>query len=87
MDLNPGQTDRLQQIFQQLISDVTRPQETHEEFIFRVVESYVLELIRENHIPIPYLDQIQKDLEDEVLEIYRKTTYGHYSLEDYRKAL
>jgi hypothetical protein len=68
--------DRLFEIFEKHHQTGDWKNLSQEEFLFRIVEEYVIELIRIGHIPIHYLEVIRVDLEGEVLEMFRKKTYG-----------
>lgn len=60
--------------------------ETAPQFIRRVADCYALELLRDGEIPLTFVDDVLTDLEAEVLEMYRKTTYGYRCLRSYREA-
>ncbi|MCB0412105.1 MAG: hypothetical protein KDD22_06235 [Bdellovibrionales bacterium] len=68
--------DRLFEIFDRHLQEGKWQSSSQDEFIFRIVEEYVIELIRVGHIPIHYLEAIRQDLEDEVLEMFQVKTYG-----------
>jgi hypothetical protein len=62
------------------------PEET-DAFLARVVEDYIMRLISTGTvIPREVLPMIEHDLREEVLEMLRKKTYGHFSLADFRRA-
>jgi hypothetical protein len=79
--------DKLYSLFEQRLSSSDFETSTQEEFIFRVVEDYVLDLIQAAHIPIHHLKTLQEDLEEEVSEMLKKKTYGFFSIKEYREAL
>lgn len=79
--------DLLFQIFQQHLHDTDCEIVSPKEFIQKVVGTYVFFLTRKGNIPGDQLDGIVEDLQDEVLEMFRKKTYGFYDLQDYRKSL
>lgn len=79
--------DSLYKLFEQHLHSMDCASETQEEFIFKVVECYVMELLQLAHIPIQYLSHLQEDLEEEVHQMLSKKTYGFYSIQEYRKAL
>jgi hypothetical protein len=68
--------DRLFEIFDRHHLEGKWRSHSEEEFIFRIVEEYVMELICVGHIPLGYLETIREDLEAEVIDMYRKKTYG-----------
>lgn len=78
--------DKLYELFEQRLYSSDFEPSTQEEFIFRVVEDYVEDLIQAAHIPILFLQNLQTDLEEEVLEMLQKKTYGFYSIQEFRKA-
>lgn len=78
--------DRLLQIFFDMLSQTHDPNETAAQLIRRVAGAYSLELTQTGEIPLMFLDDVLSDLEAEVLEIYRKKTYGFLTLPEYRAA-
>jgi len=80
-------TDLLYQIFQQHLNDPDCQIESSKEFIQKVVGTYLVFLSRSGDIPAGHLQDIIEDLEAEVLEMFRKKTYGYYNLKDYRQNL
>jgi hypothetical protein len=78
-------TDLLFQIFQQHLHDPDCKIDSAKEFIHKVVGTYVFFLTRSGNIPQAQLDGVIEDLQAEVLEMFRKKTYGFYDLKDYRK--
>lgn len=79
--------DPLYYIFEQHLMNALVEDEGTEPFLARVVEDYVARLIASGTvIPREVLPIIEQDLRDEVLEMLRKKTYGHFSLADYRRA-
>lgn len=80
-------SDKLYELFEQQLYSTDFEPSTQEEFIYRVVESYVEDLIRSAHIPIQFLHTLQQDLEEEVRDMLKKKTYGYYSIREFRKAI
>ena len=80
-------TDLLFQIFHQHLHDTDCDIESAKELIQKVVGTYLLILSRAGNIPQGHLQDVIEDLEAEVLEMFRKKTYGSYSLKDYREGL
>ena len=80
-------TDLLFQIFHQHLHDPDCQIESGKEFIQKVVGTYLLFISRAGNIPNGHLQDVIEDLQAEVLEMYRKKTYGHYSLKEYRDTL
>lgn len=77
-------TDLLFQIFHQHLHDPDCQIESPKELIQKIVGTYLFFISRSGNIPEGHLQDIIEDLEAEVLEMYRKKTYGHYSLKEYR---
>lgn len=78
--------DRLHDIFKMMLSQTDDMNETASQLIRRVAGVYAIELQQEAEIPLAFLDDVLDDLESELLVIYRKTTYGFWSLQEYREA-
>ncbi|MBX3041635.1 MAG: hypothetical protein KF789_13095 [Bdellovibrionaceae bacterium] len=79
-------TDRLHELFQMMLQQVENLSETDAQLITRVASRYALEIQQDAEIPGAFLEDVLVDLESEVLVMYRKTTYGYWSLRDYREA-
>lgn len=60
------------------------PAQTEKELIHDIVAEYMCVLMMRGNIPHFLLDTLELDLNEEVLEIYRKFTYGFTSLRAYR---
>lgn len=80
-------TDLLFQIFEQHLHDPDCEIESPKELIQKIVATYLVFLSRSGNIPNGLLEDVIADLEAEVLEMYRKKTYGHFNLMEYRKSL
>ncbi len=57
-----------------------------QDLVYEVVGEYMAHLMKQGNIPHHLLDTLETDLREEVLEIYRKVTYGHLNLKDYKAA-
>ncbi|MES2855781.1 MAG: hypothetical protein V4692_07955 [Bdellovibrionota bacterium] len=79
--------DQLYSIFEQHLFHALVEDEGSDVFIDRVVADYV-DLLQSKGTVIPreYMASIEEDLKEEVLEMLRKKTYGHYDLNSFRKA-
>lgn len=79
--------DQLFKIFEQHLFNALVEEESTEDFITRVVSDY-MDLLQSNNTVIPreYVADLESDLKDEVLEMLRKKTYGHYDLNAFRNA-
>ncbi len=80
-------TDLLFQIFHQHLHDPDCQIESAKELIQKTVGTYLLFISRTANIPDGHLQDVIEDLQEEVIEMYRKKTYGHYNLKDYRESL
>ena len=81
------ETDPLYSIFEQHLFNALVEDDCTEAFLVRVVEDYVGRLLASGTvIPAEVMPLIQQDLKDEVLEMLRKKTYGHFNLHEFRRA-
>lgn len=78
--------DPLYSIFEQHLMNALIEEETTEDFVSRVVGDYLGRLGQVGSIPTTFVESIETDLRDEVLEMLRKRTYGHFSLDTFRKS-
>ena len=77
--------DLLFSIFEQQLQNSLVGDDTESVLINRVVEAYITALKTQGFIPPKFIKALEEDLKEEVLEIYRKKTYGHLELSSYRK--
>jgi hypothetical protein len=80
-------SDPLFMIFEQHLFNALVEEETTDEFLNRVVKDYISELCTDGLIPANRISELEIDIREEVLEMLRKKTYGHYSLKEFRKAM
>lgn len=80
-------TDLLFQIFQQHLTNPDCKIVSSKEFIQKVVRTYLIFLSGAGTIPQMHLEDVVEDLEAEVLEMFRKKTYGYFNLKEYRQSL
>jgi hypothetical protein len=79
--------DPLYLIFEQHLFTALVEEEVLEDFLARVVSDYMSHLRSLGTVvPQQLVATLKQDLHDEVLEMFRKKTYGHYSLAEFRKA-
>ena len=79
--------DPLYYIFEQHLFNALVEDEGTDAFLTRVVQDFVTRLVASGTvIPGEVLPILEQDLRDEVLEMLRKKTYGHFNLGDYRRA-
>jgi hypothetical protein len=80
-------SDLLYSIFEQHLFSALVENETSDEFLARVVRDYLARLTRLHAvIPREHYASVESDIREEVLEMLRKKTYGHYNLAAFRKA-
>lgn len=77
--------DELYEIFNTQLHEIQSIHETAHELIRSVSQMYALNLMQKAHLPGLFFEDVMHDIESEVLEMYRKKTYGHSSLQDYRR--
>jgi hypothetical protein len=77
--------DKLIEIFEKRLKETSKPWQSQQELIFDVVADYIFHLMQMGNVPHFALDEIESDLKEETLEIYRKKTYGYKDLEHYRR--
>ncbi|MBO9665403.1 MAG: DNA-dependent DNA polymerase [Bdellovibrio sp.] len=78
-------TDTLLKIVETQLQETKNMREKSADFVNRVVMIYALQLMKQGNIPMDYMEEVLEDLEAEVIEIYRKKTYGFLTLEEYRR--
>lgn len=76
--------DELYEIFQTQLHEENSVHGTAQELIRGVAQMYTFNLMQKAHLPRHFFEDVLQDIESEVLEMYRKKTYGHVSLQDYR---
>ncbi len=78
--------DLLYNIFEHYLFNAIVEDETSDEFLTRVVADYLERLSQKGQVPREHREVIESDLKEEVLEMLRKKTYGHFNLSDFRRA-
>ena len=81
------QKDPLYLIFEHHLLNCLVENEGTDDFIKRVVQEYIELLNHAGRVPPQQMLALEADLRDEVLEMVRKKTYGHYSLAEFRKTI
>jgi hypothetical protein len=66
------------------LRDSSNLNETTAQFVKRVRDQFVKYLLMSNTIPEPVFRDVLCDLEEEIVDIYRKKTYGYQSLKEFR---
>ncbi len=77
--------DELFEIFKRKIKTVDINVNDEADLIKETAEEYLERLLLRGHIPVHFVDSVLKDLNEEVLEMYRKKTYGHFNLKSFKK--
>jgi hypothetical protein len=79
-------SDPLYSIFEQHLMSALVEEESTEDFVNRVVQDYIAGMDEGAVIARSHLTAVEEDLREEVLEMLKKKTYGHYSLKEFRQA-
>jgi calcineurin-like phosphoesterase len=79
--------DLLYTLFEQHLFNALVENETSDEFLARVVAEYIKLLSSRGMITREHRSIIEEDLKEEVLEMLRKKTYGHFNLAAFRRSL
>lgn len=66
------------------LRDSSNLNETTSQFVKRVRDQFVKYLLMSNTIPEPVFREVLIDLEEEIVDIFRKKTYGYQSLKEFR---
>ena len=77
--------DALYKIFSRQLEEKNDIREKAQDFIRKVVQLYTIQLTKLGNIPLQLLDDVIEEIEHEVVEMYRKKTYGFLTLEEYRR--
>lgn len=78
-------TDSLIKILETQLKETSNIREKTQDFIRKVVQIYTIQLMQSGNIPLEFMDDVVSDIESEVVEMYRKKTYGFLTLEEYRR--
>jgi len=76
--------DQLLKIFKKHLDRLDSDTQGVQDLVFEVVTDYISYLMKKGNIPHYMMDTLETDLREEVLEIYRKVTYGHLNLKSYK---
>jgi hypothetical protein len=86
MNRKTKSSDELYDIFLKHLEKESLDTETVQDLIYEVVAEYFSVLFQKGNVPQHLMDSIELDLREEVMEMYRKKTYGFHSLQEYRKS-
>ena len=73
------QKDILYEIYQKYLHDCLIGDLSLDQLVHNVVAEYIYYLYQQGFVPSCIEDTLEIDLTEEVLEMYRKTTYGYVS--------
>ncbi len=76
--------DPLLKIFKKHLNQIDPDNQGVQDLVFEVVAEYMADLMKKGNVPHHMLDSLETDLREEVIEIYRKVTYGHMNLRSYK---
>lgn len=79
--------DKLYECFEHHLLVLEIEQESHAEFVFAVVESYISHLEEFGHISLQFETEIREDIESEVENMLKKKIYGHFNIDQFRRYL
>ena len=79
------QNDVFLNLIESSLKETSNMREKAPDLIRKVVNIYTLSLLKQGDIPVQFMEDIMKDLEEEAIEIYRKKTYGFTTLQEYRQ--
>ena len=77
--------DPLFKIFEHHLFNAMVEDESSSDFVERVVQEYIKTLSASGTVPHAHREALAADLQEEVMEMLRKKTYGHFSLTEFRK--
>lgn len=79
------QNDILFSIFMAQLEETSNLKEEAGDFVKKVSGLYSLHLFKSGSIPLHFVEDVVHDIQAEVIEMYRKKTYGFLTLEEFRK--
>lgn len=77
-------SDRLYQLMMKRLERADLNNEAEEDLLLNVTAEYMAELMAQGNIPHFLLNVVERDIGEELLEMYRKKTYGHMNPSSYR---
>lgn len=80
-----SQLDPLYAIFEKHLYNFIIEEQSSDDLVQAVVNDYLETLMQNASVPIKVAEFVEKDLKEEVLEMLRKKTYGHYDLAHFRQ--
>lgn len=79
--------DPLFEIFENHLFTSLVEEESHDEFVDKVIFEYIQTLTSTGRVPQNFVDDLEEDLREEILDMLRKKTYGFHTLKDYRQSM
>ena len=76
--------DRLFELMKLRLERTDLANESESDFILEVTAAYMAELMSQGNIPHFLLNVVERDITEELMEMYRKKTYGSLTPKDYR---
>lgn len=78
-------SDRLYQLMMTRLGRTDLASESEADFLLNVTAEYMAELMAQGNIPHFLLNVVERDLSEELVEMYRKKTYGHMNPKEFRE--
>ncbi len=78
--------DPLYAIFERYLLNSYLEEESHDEFINKVVGEYISHVQQSGMVPSRLIPNVESELKEEVLEMLRKKIYGHFNLKAFRES-
>lgn len=75
--------DELHFLFRKYLHQIDPDKQGLDDLVYEVVGEYMAILLQKGNIPHHLLDSVETDLREEVIDMYRKTTYGFLNLKEY----
>lgn len=75
--------DRLLEILFERLEKANVTKESEDDLIHHASAQYIVELMSQGNIPHYFLDALEKDIQEELREMYRKRTYGALNPQEY----
>lgn len=77
--------EKLVTLIETQLKEFSNIQESSQDFINKVTHLYSLQVLSTGHIPQVFVEDVLHEVQTEVLEVFRKKTYGFLTLEEYRR--
>lgn len=77
--------DLLINLMEAQLKEISNIKESSQDFINKVTHLYSIQVLNQGHIPSAFIEDVMEEVQTEVLEVFRKKTYGFLTLEEYRR--